>query len=95
MYNLKMLPQNTFKDRVILITGGGTGLGKSIGEYILELGGSLIITSRKKDVLEKTTKEFDEKYPDKRLEFDDISDVNERLAFTVKCKDEINILEEN
>ena len=32
---------------------------------MLELGASIIITSRKMDVLEKTAKEFNEKYPDK------------------------------
>ena len=49
-----MLPKDTFKDKVVLITGGGTGLGKSIGKYILELGGKLIITSRKMDALNAT-----------------------------------------
>ena len=31
-----MLPEETFVKNVVLITGGGTGLGKSIGEYILK-----------------------------------------------------------
>ena len=67
MYKNGMLHDNTFENKVILITGGGTGLGKSIGEYLLKLGGSLIITSRKKEVIDKTAKEFNEKFHDKTL----------------------------
>lgn len=53
-----MLKPGTFKNKTIIITGGGTGLGKSIGKYMLELGANLVITSRKKDVLEKAANEL-------------------------------------
>jgi NAD(P)-dependent dehydrogenase (short-subunit alcohol dehydrogenase family) len=55
-----MLQPNTFKDKTIIITGGGTGLGKSMGKYLLELGANLVITSRKMDVLEKSAAELSE-----------------------------------
>jgi len=54
-----MLKPGTLKGKTILITGGGTGLGKAMGTYFLELGANLIITSRKLDVLEKTAKELE------------------------------------
>ena len=53
-----MLKEDTLKGQVILITGGGTGLGKSMGAYFMELGANLIITSRKQEVLDKTAEEF-------------------------------------
>lgn len=55
-----MLQPNTFKGKTIIITGGGTGLGKSMGKYLLELGANLVITSRKMDVLEKSAAELSE-----------------------------------
>jgi len=67
MYNEGMLKENTFQDKVILITGGGTGLGKSMGIYLLSLGAKLIITSRKIDVLNKTKDELEKDYPGKVL----------------------------
>ena len=41
----------------ILITGGGTGLGKSMGRRCLELGARLSICGRRLDVLEATAAE--------------------------------------
>jgi NAD(P)-dependent dehydrogenase (short-subunit alcohol dehydrogenase family) len=53
-----MLKANSLKDKTFIITGGGTGLGRSIGKYLLELGANLVITSRKKEVLDKTAGEL-------------------------------------
>lgn len=55
-----MLKEGSLKGKTIIITGGGTGLGKSMGKYMLELGANLVITSRKTDVIEKTAKELSE-----------------------------------
>ncbi|MBT1697886.1 SDR family oxidoreductase [Fulvivirgaceae bacterium PWU4] len=53
-----MLKPGALKDKTIIITGGGTGLGRSMGKYFLELGANLVITSRKKDVLDKTASDL-------------------------------------
>ncbi|MEN2281544.1 SDR family oxidoreductase [Algoriphagus sp. SE2] len=53
-----MLREGALKGKNILITGGGTGLGKSMGEYFLELGANLVITSRKIDILKNTASEM-------------------------------------
>ncbi len=58
-YNQSMLKEDSLKGKVILITGGGTGLGKSMGQYFAELGADLIIASRKLEVLEKTASEIE------------------------------------
>lgn len=57
-YTEGMLKDGALKGKNILITGGGTGLGRSMGEYFLALGANLVITSRKLDVLELTAKEM-------------------------------------
>jgi NAD(P)-dependent dehydrogenase (short-subunit alcohol dehydrogenase family) len=57
-YSQPMLKENALKDKVIVVTGGGTGLGKSMSKYFLELGASVVITSRKINVLNETAKEL-------------------------------------
>jgi len=59
-YKEPMLNENALIDKVIVITGGGTGLGKSMAKYFLDIGAKVVITSRKFDVLEKTAKELSE-----------------------------------
>lgn len=53
-----MLKEGALKGKTIVITGGGTGLGRSMGTYMLQLGANLVITSRKKEVIEKTAAEM-------------------------------------
>ncbi len=53
-----MLKEGALKGKTIIITGGGTGLGKSMGTYLSQIGAKFVITSRKMEVLEKTAKEI-------------------------------------
>lgn len=53
-----MLKPGALQGKTILVTGGGTGLGRSMGKYFLELGGNLVISSRKKEVLDRTAEEL-------------------------------------
>jgi len=54
-----MLKQDSLKDKVIIVTGGGTGLGKSMTKYFLELGAKVVITSRREEVLKQTKEELE------------------------------------
>ena len=54
-----MLRDDALKGKTIVVTGGGTGLGKAMGTYFLKLGANLVITSRKLDVLQKTASEME------------------------------------
>ena len=53
-----MLLPDTLADKRILITGGGTGLGKAMGQRFLELGANLVICGRREPVLKETAEEF-------------------------------------
>ncbi len=58
-----MFEANLLKDQRVLITGGGTGLGKSMGRRMLEFGAELVICGRRAAVLEETAAEFDKDFP--------------------------------
>lgn len=58
MYNEPMLRDDALNGKTIIVTGGGTGLGRAMSTYFLKLGANVVITSRKIDVLEKTAAEM-------------------------------------
>ena len=57
-YNAPMFTTEVLKDRVIVVTGGGSGLGKSMSRYFLQLGARVVITSRNLDKLKNTAAEL-------------------------------------
>jgi NAD(P)-dependent dehydrogenase (short-subunit alcohol dehydrogenase family) len=59
-YNEGMLRDGALENKTIIITGGGTGLGKSMAAYFLKLGANIVICSRRLEVLEKTARELQE-----------------------------------
>ncbi len=54
-----MFEADLLRDKRILITGGGTGIGKSMGRRFLELGAWVAICGRRAEVLAETKGEFD------------------------------------
>jgi NAD(P)-dependent dehydrogenase (short-subunit alcohol dehydrogenase family) len=54
-----MLKEGALAGKVIVVTGGGTGLGKAMGTYFLQLGARLVITSRKQEVLEQAARDME------------------------------------
>jgi len=53
-----MYVNDLLKGKRILITGGGTGLGKAMSERFLGLGAEMVICGRREDVLAETTAEL-------------------------------------
>ncbi len=53
-----MFTNNLLKGKRILITGGGTGIGRAMAERFLQLGATLYICGRRAEVVEQTAKEL-------------------------------------
>ena len=53
-----MFKDNLLKGKRILVTGGGTGLGKEMSRYFLKYGAEVIICGRRGAVLESTAEEL-------------------------------------
>ncbi len=58
-----MFQADLLRGKKVLVTGGGTGLGKSMGRRFLELGAELVICGRREAVLEETLAEFEAEFP--------------------------------
>ena len=55
----KMLRDDALKGKTIVVTGGGSGLGKSMTTYFLELGANVVITSRNIEKLQSVKTELE------------------------------------
>ena len=53
-----MFQPDLLKDQTILITGGGTGLGRSMAFRFAELGANLFLAARREEPLRQTTEEI-------------------------------------
>ncbi len=60
-YQKPMLKEGSLEGNVIVITGGGSGLGKAMTTYFLELGAHVAITSRNLEKLKRVKLELEEK----------------------------------
>jgi NAD(P)-dependent dehydrogenase (short-subunit alcohol dehydrogenase family) len=68
----------------ILVTGGGTGLGRAMTEKFLELGGNAIICGRRGEVLNRTAQELEQRFghpvPTYALDIRDAAAVDSMVA---------------
>ena len=55
----KMLRDDALKGKTIVVTGGGSGLGKAMATYFLELGANIVITSRNLEKLQTVAAEME------------------------------------
>ncbi|RIH86422.1 putative 2,4-dienoyl-CoA reductase [Meiothermus luteus] len=55
-----MFQPDLLKDKVILVTGGGTGLGRAMSTRFLELGAKVAIASRRVEVIAQAAQEMAE-----------------------------------
>lgn len=59
-YTEGMLKANSLEGKNIIVTGGGSGLGKAMTTYFLELGARVVITSRNLEKLQTVKKELED-----------------------------------
>ena len=57
-----MFKDDVLKGKKILVTGGGTGLGKEMSEHYIQHGAEVVICGRRESVLAETANEFKDKY---------------------------------
>ena len=58
-FSAKMLRDDALKGKVIVVTGGGSGLGKAMTKYFMELGAQVAISSRDLEKLKNTARELE------------------------------------
>lgn len=98
-FSAKMLRDNALEDKVIVITGGGSGLGKAMTKYFMELGAKVAITSRDLEKLKNTAAELEAETGGKCLpvqcDVRHYDQVEAMLAEVLKAYGKVNVLLNN
>ena len=99
MNTTSMLQKDSLKGKTILVTGGGSGLGKSMSTEFLNLGANVVIASRSLDKLEVAAKEMEDETGGTVLPIQcnvkEYSDVENVLSETIKKFGSLDILINN
>ena len=99
MNTTSMLQKDSLKGKTILVTGGGSGLGKSMSTEFLNLGANVVIASRSLDKLEVAAKEMEDETGGTVLtvqcNIKEYSDVENVLSETIKKFGSLDILINN
>ena len=91
-----MFRNDLLQSKRVLITGGGTGLGRGMAERFLELGATVYICGRRQEVLTATAAELQPKRPIHALACDVRKlDAVERMMETIWSAGALDILVNN
>ena len=98
-YTKKMMRDDALKGKTIVVTGGGSGLGRSMARYFMELGARVAITSRNLEKLQNTAKELEQETGGSCLPLQcdvrDYAQVEAMLEKVLRQYDQVDILVNN
>ncbi len=63
-----MFVESLFAGQRILVTGGGTGLGRAMAEQFLGLGADVVICGRRQAVCDETARAWRQQFPARRID---------------------------
>lgn len=88
--DIDIYKSDLFKGKSVLITGGGTGLGYGMADYLASLGATLHLCGRRKEVIDEAAQSLLNKYPDTTVfaHSVDIKDANKVDELIQKIWDE-------
>ena len=84
-----------FDERVALVTGGGTGIGRAVATAIAAEGGQVVVTGRRVDPLREVSEENPARIRYVQADVSQGADVKRAIAFTVEQFGGLDVLVNN